>query len=44
MREVYGRFPSDRLRQIVRTGSIKEYIAAAKQVLQERKELETNSK
>jgi len=31
MRTTYGKFPSDRLKEIVRRGTIKEYVAAARQ-------------
>ena len=44
MRTVYSRFPEERLRQIVRTGTIKEYVTAAKQILQERGKSESDSK
>jgi len=44
MRTVYRQFPSDRLRQIIRTGTIKEYVTAAKEILKERGELEPDSK
>jgi hypothetical protein len=44
MKMVYSRFPIDRLRQIVSNGTIKEYVTAAKQVLEEREESESASK
>lgn len=44
MKTVYRRFPVDRLRQIVTKGTIKEYVTAAKQVLEERDESELTSK
>jgi len=44
MRTIYDRFPLDRLRQIVRTGTIKEYVAAAKHVLREREKLQSDPK
>jgi hypothetical protein len=36
MKTLYGKFPTDRLTEIVRRGTIKEYVAAAKAVLKER--------
>jgi hypothetical protein len=36
MRVRYDKFPSDRLLEIIRRGTIKEYVAAAKAVVKER--------
>lgn len=44
MRIRYDKFPSDRLVEIVRRGTIKEYVAAAKAVLKERGESRLLSK
>ena len=44
MRIRYDKFPSDRLVEIIRRGTIKEYVAADKAVMKERSESRRSSK